>query len=230
MIIIVNIPGSIVPKGDPMKKERIKRKTVSALVKITAPVLIVAILWGCAGLKHQREPLIVQQPQYPEAVEPTRLQPGLATLYFYEFYRYMYQMPKGEKIYEKGKPGPPVLQLNHRFGRNEVFDSGVNKGVGMVMTGYFHLEKPGNYIFQARSNDGFELYVNDNLLISDPAVHGDKYSEPGQMTVAEGGWFPVMIKYFQRKGTATLELFWQPPGSGSFVIIPAEVYAHKPGS
>lgn len=210
--------------------ERKRRTIFFAVIKRITPVLVCFMLWGCAGIKHEKEPLIVPQSQYPAAIDSEQLRSGLSTLYFYEFYRYMYQMPTGEKIIEKGIPGPPVLQLNHRFGRKKVFDSGVNKGVGMVMRGYLYLEQPGPYAFQARSNDGFELYVNDNLLISDPEVHGDKLSDPGRMTVAEGGWFPVMIKYFQRKGTATLELYWQPPGAESFVIIPAEVYAHRSGS
>ncbi|MDW7771851.1 MAG: PA14 domain-containing protein [Desulfobulbaceae bacterium] len=209
--------------------ENIMRKKIFyAALKIMVPVLAVSVLWGCAALKHKKEPLVVGQPQHPAGIEANRIQPGLSVLYFYDLYRYMYQMPKGDAIIRKGTPGPPILQLNHRFGDGKVFDSGVNKGVGMVMTGYLHLEQPGPYAFQAKSNDGFELYINDNLLISDPAVHGDKVSEPGLMTAAEGGWFPVMIKYFQRKGTATLELYWKPPGAESFAIIPPEVYGHQP--
>jgi hypothetical protein len=197
----------------------------SIIQSIAVMTLLPLFFWGC-GLKHEKEPLIVDTPQYPAAIETEQLQPGLAVLYFYELYRYMYQMPEGEKIYRKSKPGPPILQLNHSFGKEEVFDSGTNRGVGMVMTGFLHLEKPGEYGFQAMSNDGFELYINNHLLISDPEVHSDRFSEPGRMTVAEGGWFPVMIKYFQRKGTATLKLYWQPPGSQSFAVIPAEAYAH----
>ncbi len=36
--------------------------------------------------------------------------------------------------------------------------------------------------------------------------------------------------YFQRKGTATLELYWKPPGQedADFVLVPAEAFAHIP--
>ena len=215
-----------------MKKERYLKKryqnkiVASLLSKIILLAIYVIVLTGCAMDAQEMQPMIVEKPQYPAKVEAADLQPGLAVLYFYDFYRYINEMPTGEKIKQKGKPGPPILQLNHQFKDGKVFDSGESRGVGMVMTGYFHLGEPGEYAFQALSNDGFELYINDNLLISDPRVHRDRLSDPGILTVAQGGWFPVMIKYYQRKGTAALKLYWQPPGAGSFVIIPANVYGH----
>jgi hypothetical protein len=44
----------------------------------------------------------------------------------------------------------------------------------------------------------------------------------------EAGWTPIRLRYFQRKGTATLKLYWQPPGSEAFAVIPASAYAHGP--
>lgn len=211
-----------------METKHRSKKTFSVFLKFMVLALVVTILWGCAKTVQEKKHLIVQQPLSPVEVRQEQLEPGLSVLYFYDFYRHINQMPQGDKIAKKGKPGPPVLQLNHRFKKGKVFDSGENRGVGMVMSGYFYLEQPGQYVFQARSNDGFELYVNDNLLISDPDVHGDKLSDTGQLTAAKGGWFPVVIKYYQRKGTATLELYWQPPGADSLVIVPAQVYAHRP--
>lgn len=94
------------------------------------------------------------------------------------------------------------------------------------MRGYLHLDRPGKYLFQALSNDGFELYIDGNLIVSDPKVHGDRLSESGQFNVGRGGMFPVEIKYFQRKGTAALRLFWQPAGASMYTIIPSSVYSH----
>lgn len=196
---------------------------------ITAVVfLVIPFVAGCVQPKDTREMIVVAEVQNPSAVQDSQLEPGLSVLYFHEFYRYMYQMPKGDAIARKGEPGPPIMQLNHRFGKGIVFDSGESKGVGMVMKGYFHLQQPGQYEFQALSNDGFELSINNQLLISDPEVHSDKLSDPGRFTISEGGWFPVSIKYFQRKGTATLILYWKPPGTDTFTVIPPQVYAHLP--
>lgn len=190
-------------------------------------LLATLLVGGCTKGAAEKPLRIVQGMQQPAAVAAEQMQPGLTTMYFYDFYRYVSSMPKGEQIARKGKPGPPVRQLNHRFENQPVFDSGQNKGVGMIMEGYFYLPQPGEYLFQAVSNDGFELLVNNVLVVSDPGVHGARFSEKGRITVAGAGWFPVQIRYFQRKGTAALELYWQPPGSSAMSIVPAEVYAHR---
>ena len=38
----------------------------------------------------------------------------------------------------------------------------------------------------------------------------------------------VIVEYFQRKGTAAIMLYWQPPGSSDLSIIPAKAYGHIP--
>lgn len=185
---------------------------------------------GCAQ-KEETPPslLVLQDPQYPAEIRSEELQPGLAPYYFLELYRNIGQMLKNEELVRKmGKPGPPIAQLNHRFGSGKVFDSGEEKGVGVIMYGYFYLPEPGDYVFQAFTNDGFELYVNSHLLVTDPGVHKGRLSDRGLITIARGGWFPVTIRYFQRKGTAALQLYWQPPGAGEFSIVPREVYGHRP--
>ena len=47
-------------------------------------------------------------------------------------------------------------------------------------------------------------------------------------SIEEAGWYPMLIKYFQKKGTAALSLYWKPPGAAEFSVIPAEAYAHLP--
>ena len=163
----------------------------------------------------------------PVLLEIKNVRPGLEVIYFHDKFRHVNDIPKSEKgIAKFGRPGPPILQLNHRFGDGKVFASGRSQEVGILMQGYFHLDTPGEYLFQANSNDGIQLYIDGNLVVNDPTVHGDKLSEPGKFTVAQGGMFPVTVKYFQRKGTATLELYWQPPGVNSYSIIPSSVYSH----
>ncbi|HHO48467.1 MAG TPA: hypothetical protein ENN06_08460 [Desulfobacteraceae bacterium] len=191
------------------------------------PVFLAA---GCAEKTEPAPSLVVlQEPQHPADIRTGELQPGLEVYYVYDFYRTTSQMLKSEELIRKmGKPGPPLTLLNHRFGGGKVFDSGEEKGVGAHMYGFFHLAEPGDYTFQAYANDGIELYINGHLLVSDPAVHKGRMSDPGRITVARGGWFPVEIRYFQRKGTAALELYWQPPGAAAPTIVPSEVYAHLP--
>jgi hypothetical protein len=196
--------------------------SVYALLSVMSAILAL----GCTRTVEEPTLGTVQQPQYPAEVKKEQLKPGLSVIYIPEKYRHVKEMPSMERMSKYAYPGPPILKIDHRFGYGKVFDSGRSEGVGMIMSGYLHLKDPGVYRFQANSNDGFRLYIGNDQVIDDPGVHPDKLSDPGEVEALKGGWYPVEIKYFQRKGTATLELYWQPPGAEAFTIIPEEVYAH----
>jgi len=169
-----------------------------------------------------------QQFSAPAAVTAAELLPGLTVFYLDKFYRTTGHMPTYLEARSQGRPGKPVFQLNHQFAHDvPVFDSGAQKGVGMVLAGYLHLAESGEYRFQALANDGIEFSLDGRLLFEDPAVHSDRLSPFGIADVAAGGWYPILIRYFQRKGTAALKLYWQPPGATQFSIIPAGIYAHQ---
>jgi hypothetical protein len=156
-----------------------------------------------------------------------QLERGLSVVYFHDKYRHSDDMPESEAGVAKfGRPGAPIVKLDHQFGKGEVFNSGRNEEIGVLMDGFIRLDKPGKYSFQAKSNDGFQLFIDGNLIVSDPGVHGDRLSDIGYFEVVQAGMFPVRIKYFQRKGTAMLGLYWQPPGESSFSVVPGEAYSH----
>lgn len=162
--------------------------------------------------------------------EAGRLKPGLSVFYIFKFFRHIDEMPPHERAREMGrpaaKPGQPVLQLNHQFDKGPVFDSGENRGVGVYMNGYLRLSQPGRYIFRARSNDGIRIFINDQMIINDPDVHGERFSNRGIVDIKQAGWYDLKLQYFQRKGSAMLKLYWKIPGANARVIVPAEVLAH----
>jgi hypothetical protein len=184
---------------------------------------------GCTMLEPKNEPAI-HAPEPPKVrVQENQLQPGLSVLYFHAFYRHIDEMPKGRMAIARGIPGQPIPVLNHKFAKEEiVFQSGKFHGVGMHLDGFILFEKPGEYVFQANSNDGFRLFINDLRIINDPNVHSDRLSEKGIVKISEAGWYPLRILYFQRKGTAAIQLFWEKPGDKKMVIVPPEAYAHIP--
>lgn len=186
------------------------KKTTSRVCDLTLTLFLCCCLTGCAVKNEDTQ-----------KTEQT-LTPGLATLYYDKFLRHLDQMPPTTQ----GRPGAPILQLNHRFEKNEVFSSGLSKGVAIQMTGFILLEKPGVYQFRALANDGISLHIDDQLLFKDPRVHGDRLSPTGTFTAPASGHYPLLIRYFQRKGTATLILYWQQPGQSSFEVVPAAVYFH----
>jgi hypothetical protein len=155
----------------------------------------------------------------------TAVEPGLPVYFRYSFYRHIDRMPTDDSMMTEGKPGQPVAFLNHQF-KESVFDSNSEKGVGVFLKGYLKMDVPGTYQFKAMSNDGIRVIVNGEIVVLDPTVHSDRFSEIGQVTIARPGWYPLTVKYFQRKGTARLELYWLPPGGKDFEIIPAAAYGH----
>lgn len=184
-------------------------------------MLVVLFLNGCILGK--------QATRLPDSQLPaisSSLEPGLRAYYRYGFYRHLNQMASDEIMLSEGIPGTPVALLNHQFNKGEVFDSGENRGVGVFFSGYLKMDKPGTYRFQAMANDGIRVIVHQQRVVFDPSFHSDRLSGIGEMMIAKPKWYPITVKYFQRKGTARLELFWQPPGSDGFEIIPAHAYGH----
>lgn len=178
-------------------------------------LLISIVLGGCAGKRVVFQAL---------PLESTML-PGLPVYYRYAFYRHLNQMASDAKMMAEGEPGKIVALLDHKFEGN-VYDSHEAKGVGVFFPGYLKMDRPGTYRFKAMANDGIQVHVNGELVVYDPAVHSDRFSEVGTVAITRPGWYSLTVKYFQRKGTARLTLYWQPPGASDFVVIPAEAYGH----
>lgn len=158
-----------------------------------------------------------------------RMVPGLRVFYFEGKYSAVQQVPDRDiAVSKKGKPGAIISMINHQFGQNEVFDSGRNREVGVQITGYLLLDQKGSYEFQALSNDGVEVFIDGNSVLIDQSVHSDRLSEIGRLSVQKAGWHSLKVKYFQRKGTAAIKLFWKTPGMDAFDVIPAMAYGHLP--
>jgi hypothetical protein len=167
---------------------------------------------------------IVNQP----GIDPAALQAGLAVYYRHGFWRHVDQMPSIKGFVEKGERGGPITLINHRFGQGEVFDSGRSRGIGVQMMGFIHLDEAGTWRFQVHANDGIEVTIGETKVVDDPGWHSDRYSEPMEFHAEKAGWFPLLLRYFQRKGTATLEFYWQAPGEEGFTIVPPSAYGHLP--
>lgn len=235
-------PGFIGPcsengAGRPKRKETemsgkragVKRGTALVLVMVLGLGLI---LGGCAsatvGEVKQTGPIMLQpvQPQ-PDA---SKIKSGLAVYYMYNFYGSIYEIPKGKYMLLEGKPGPPLRDLNRRFAPDEkVFDSGQALGVGMFIYGYLRFPKPGEYILEAMANDGVRLILNGQMILNDPFRHSDRATGPTTVTATEAGLYEFQMFYYQRKGTARLELLWQTPDMKAFAPVPPEAFAHLPG-
>ncbi|HSO21045.1 MAG TPA: PA14 domain-containing protein [Desulfosarcina sp.] len=200
-------------------------KIVLKRVVIAVPLLL-ALLAGCATTPDGSDKFVAA-PQPPFSLDTDQLQPGLAVLYFkHRLVRRIDDLP-GKIAADWGWKGEPIPYLNHQFGQANVFDSGLNRGIAMELSGFIRLERPGIYRFQTKSNDGVRVYIDGRLLIDDQYYHSDRLSPVAELTIQEPAWYSLRMRYFQRLGLATLQLYWQPPGAADFAIVPAAVLAHR---
>lgn len=179
-------------------------------------------LFACSAQNVTNNENSVPVARQPYTGLADKLSPGLATHYLDGFYRHVRQMAPADK----GRPGTPVLNLDHRFGEGEVFASGKSRGIGVEFSGYIHLSSSGVYQFQALSNDGVEVTIGGQRVAWDPTVHSDRLTAIEKLQVSSAGWYPVTVRYFQRKGTAALILYWQQPEETAMSVIPPAAFGH----
>lgn len=156
------------------------------------------------------------------------LKPGLAVTYHYGMVRHVDELATIAK-YSKGEAGPPIPQLNYKVGQGNVLTSKFSDGVGAFIEGLINFPEAGTYVLKMQSNDGVKLEIGGKLIHIDPGVHIDTFSDPIPVRIDEPGWYPLSLIYFERKNTATLELYWSKPGNAEAAdFVPAEAFAHVP--
>lgn len=190
-------------------------------INLWAALLLTLVVVSACVSKKQSFVQPVAKPLYNDV----SIKQGLLVYFRYSMYRHIDEMPSDVSMISEGKAGQPVAFLNHRF-EGSVFDSKSYKGIGVFLTGFLKMDTPGEYWFKAMSNDGVRVTVNGQVVAFDPTVHSDRFSDIGKISIDKPGWYPLTVKYFQRKGGARLELHWQPPGVDDFEVVPAEVFGH----
>ena len=168
-------------------------------------------------------------PQPPES----SIRPGVNVWYFPDFkFQHVGEMPKGEPPFHNwGFAGKPILIIDRKFAPQEnVYDSGKHKEVALQMDGMIKFPVPGEYWIEAYANDGIRVYIDNKRVVNDPYWHSDEFSSKNKMEISTPGWYLFKLQYFQRLGTATLQLYWKKPGDTDFSIIPADAYGHLSGS
>ena len=157
--------------------------------------------------------------------DPAALEEGLAVQYFYNEFNHVGQIERWMQ-YKDGAQGDPLPMLNYSVGRGRVLTSKSANMVGAHITGYIGFDKAGEYRFEVTSNDGVRILLGGARLYEDPKPHPDRTSKPISVTIEQAGWYPLVVFYYEKKNTSTLELRWTPPGSSSFEFVPASAFKH----
>jgi alpha-L-fucosidase len=90
--------------------------------------------------------------------------------------------------------------------------------------GYIHIPEDGIYTLYLASDDGSQLFLNDQLLIDNNGVHG-VVMKTGTVPLA-GGLHPLRVTFFERSGGDDLSVSISGPGM-KMQAIPADYLMHS---
>ena len=165
----------------------------------------------------------------PSADEVT---PGLAVEYLNQKFYTLEEIYSADVKPEKGEPIPILDQLTKIDPQTDepvmgvkVLTSDRSMLVGAFIRGMIHFREAGNWTLYLVSNDGVRFWVGGVKLWEDPEIHFDRESDPLELVIPEAGWYEFKLDYYQKKGSAALQLLWTPPG-GEKAVVPAEALAH----
>ncbi len=100
--------------------------------------------------------------------------------------------------------------------------------VGALIEGLVHFDVAGTYSMAMVINDVAQLEIGGELLIrKDWDGTPSRMGKSVAVAIEQPGWYPLQVVFYQRAGTAALQLFWKKPGqAGDVVVVPKEAYAH----
>lgn len=163
----------------------------------------------------------------PAAVSAETLKPGIRASYWYAPFEHVDQFEKAMKE-KQGWTPKPIAALDDCAGSGKLYDAGVIENYGIRGEGFLRFAAAGEYQLVMKANDGIRLNVAGKLALEDPKVHGDRMSKPAVVKVSAPGLVPFDFNYFQKKGGACLQLYWQGPGEDKLSLVPPEAFLHQP--
>ncbi len=164
-------------------------------------------------------PITGLQPANP-APAADKLAPGLAVNYHFDI------IDRIQQLNEKGKVvGAPLTHLGWDMRLGNVLTSDKADGVQAHIFGFIRFPAAGTYVFEVNSNDGVRLEIGGKRIFEDGDVHPDRMSPPIPVQVPAPGLYPIKILYFEKRNTATLEVFWTVPG-GQRTVIAGDALVH----
>ena len=94
---------------------------------------------------------------------------------------------------------------------------------GFSFTGDLEIEKSGSYEFILTSDDGSDLRINDQLVVNNDGLHGNKRVS-GKIKL-EAGNHTIKVGYFNKNDRGSLYVGWKGPGfkETSLSMIPYKV-------
>jgi azurin len=124
--------------------------------------------------------------------------------------RYYSATPTDAKMPTFAALKPAQIGRAKQVGLNVAGFEGLNNNFALQFEGALQIEKPGEYTFALKSDDGSRLYLNGKHLINNDGTHGAK-TKKATVELAPGA-HRLVVNYFQGTGGKTLGLTWAGPG------------------
>ena len=103
-----------------------------------------------------------------------------------------------------------VDKINNYTTNGSGFIGGPADNFAARYTGQFIVETAGSHTFHLTSDDGSALFINGQLVINNDGVHASR--ERSQTVELDAGSHSIEVRYFERTGTAQVDLDWAGPG------------------
>ncbi len=158
---------------------------------------------------------------------PADVKPGVKVAYWYHEFEHVDQFEKYQQS-KKGWTPKPLPALDQCDANGKLYEAGVVENYAIRGEGFIRFPAAGQWTVVAKSNDGIRLHLAGKMALQDPKIHGDRMTKPATVTVSAPGAVPFDFNYFQKKGSACLQLYWQAPGEAQPTLIPAAAFSHKP--
>ncbi len=125
--------------------------------------------------------------------------------------------------------GDPELKLRERsftLWRMKGEPAEVEPTYSIEWTGEIFISVAGEYQFSTVSDDGSELWLNNQQVVDNSGVHGPQ-ARHGSIYLQKG-FYQIVLRYMQWGGGAGFRAYWTPPGETREKISHAPLFVKKP--
>jgi hypothetical protein len=122
---------------------------------------------------------------------------------------YTYYEGAWMKIPDFTKLTPTKSGIVYKFGLEKIIST--RDEFGLLFEGMMQIKKDGEYEFYIQSNDGSQLYLNNQLVIDHDGPHGADIEKTGKINLIKG-IYPIKLNYFQAGGGMFLRVQYSTPG------------------
>lgn len=103
------------------------------------------------------------------------------------------------------------------------FATGRSDDVNVRWTGRIVPEKTGSHTFSVSADNGFRLWVGDQLVIDHWIDDWDREQTSQPVELVAGRAYDIKVEYFEHYGGSNFHLRWTPPG-GSKAAVPQSAF------